>query len=262
MAIILPSPPRSSLFLLLLAALVLLSSAHLPLRARAEESCSASAPCPNNLCCSKWGCSAPPLTGSPPPSTGLQRMAYFRNDAGMDPSLIPAANLTHVFYSCAFVSPTTHEVVPYIPAVDVNEGLYLRFNSALKTANPAIKTLLSIGGYSGFSTDFENTSSPSSCSVFIESAIALARTYNFDGLDIVWEYLTGNTTFFSALLTDFRAAIESEAAASGKSKLLLSAALSAYEPNITQPYDVPTLNKTLDFVKDAYSALLNAAAAA
>ncbi|CAI5486520.1 unnamed protein product [Closterium sp. Naga37s-1] len=319
MAIILPSLPRSPLLLLLLA-LVLLSSAHLPLLARAEESCSASAPCANNLCCSKWGwcgstvdhcgagcqsqcsgsassptpppttspspsppppspspspssasppppsaspppptgsappptgsappptgsappptgsappptgsappptSSAPPPTGSPPPSTGLQRMAYFKNEAGMDPSLIPAANLTHVFYSSASLDPTTYKVVPHIPAIDVNEGLYLRFNSAVKTANPAIKTLLSIGGYFKFSTDFASaTSSPSSRSAFIQSAIALARTYNFDGLDLNWEYPMGNTTLFSTLFTEFRAAIESEAAASGKSKLLLSA---------------------------------------
>ncbi|CAI5503206.1 unnamed protein product [Closterium sp. Naga37s-1] len=351
MAIILPSLPRSPLLLLVLA-LVLLSSAHLPRRARAEDTCSASAPCANNLCCSKWGwcgstvdhcgagcqsgpcaestsasppspqssspapapssppfpppsgspppvsdsppppspspsppsasppapsaspppptgftppptgsappptgsappptSSAPPPTGSPPPSTGLQRMAYFPIEAGMDPSLIPAANLTHVFYSRASVDPTTYKVVPYIPAIDVNEGLYLRFNSALKTANPAIKTLLSIGGYLTFTIDFENvTSSPSSRSAFIQSAIALARTYNFDGLDLDWKIPTGNTTLFSTLLTEFRAAIESEAAASGKSKLLLSAVVSAYEPNITRPYDVPTLNKTLDFV--------------
>ncbi|CAI5486530.1 unnamed protein product [Closterium sp. Naga37s-1] len=207
-----------------------------------------SAPLPTSPAPPPTGSASPP-TASPPPSTGLKRMAYFLNFRGMDPSLIPAANLTHVFYSCASIDPTTHKVVPYIPAIDVNEGLYLRFNSALKTANPAIKTLLSIGSYYGYFTDIENTtSSPSSRSVFIQSAIALARTYNFDGLDIVYEYLRGNTTFFSALVTDFRAAIESEAAASGKAKLLLSALLSAYEPNITQPYDVPTLNKTLDFV--------------
>ncbi|CAI5495010.1 unnamed protein product [Closterium sp. Naga37s-1] len=167
----------------------------------------------------------------------------------MDPSAVPAAKLTHVFYAFASIDPTTYKVVPFNPAVDVTQGLYLRFNSALKTANPAIKTLLSIGGYSAGTTVFANAaSSASSRSAFIQSAIALARKYNFDGLDIDWEFPTGNAAPFSALLTDFRAAIESEAAASGKSKLLLSAAVSAYEPTITQAYDVPTLNKTLDFV--------------
>ncbi|CAI5461417.1 unnamed protein product [Closterium sp. Yama58-4] len=194
---------------------------------------------------------SPPASGSPPPvsTNGLQRMAYFVNWAGMSPSLIPAASLTHVFYAFASIDATTNKVVPSDPAVDVTQGLYWRFNSFLKTNNPAIKTLLSIGGYSAGTTVFVNAaSSPSSRSAFIQSAIALARSYNFDGLDLDWEYPEGYAAQFSALLTDFRAAIESEAASSRKPKLLLSAAVSAYEPTITRSYDVPTLNKTLDFV--------------
>ncbi|CAI5534405.1 unnamed protein product [Closterium sp. Naga37s-1] len=177
------------------------------------------------------------------------RMAYFVNWAGMDPSLIPAASLTHVFYAFALINAATYQVVPSNPAVDVTQGLYLRFNSALKAANPAIKTLLSIGGYSAGTSTFTNAaSSASSRSAFIQSAIHFARSYNFDGLDIDWEYPTGQMALFSALLTDFRAAIESEAASSGRPKLLLSAAVSAYEPTVTQAYDVPMLNKTLDLV--------------
>ncbi|CAI7915941.1 unnamed protein product, partial [Closterium sp. NIES-53] len=139
--------------------------------------------------------------------------------------------------------------VPSDPAVDVTLGLYLRFNSALKAANPAIKTLLSISGDFVITNLFDNAaSSPSSRSAFIQSAIALARKYNFDGLDLNLAYTTGNATLVSALLTDFRAAIESKAAVSGKSELLLSAIISAYEWTETLSYDVPTLNKTLDFV--------------
>ncbi|CAI5503221.1 unnamed protein product [Closterium sp. Naga37s-1] len=192
----------------------------------------------------------PPSTSSPPPSSsGLKRMAYFVNWAGMDPSVIPAASLTHVFYAFALIDSSTYQIIPSNPAVDVTQGLYLRFNSALKSANPAIKTLLSIGGYSAGTTVFVNAaSSASSRSAFIQSAIRFARSYNFDGLDIDWEYPTGQIALFSALLTDFRAAIESEAASSGKPKLLLTAAVSAYEPTVTQAYDVPTLNKALDFV--------------
>ncbi|GJP74269.1 hypothetical protein CLOP_g4879, partial [Closterium sp. NIES-67] len=141
------------------------------------------------------------------------------------------------------------QVIPSNPYADVTQGLYLRFNNILKTANPSLKTLLSIGGYSAGTAVFVNAaSSASSRSAFIQSAIYFARTYNFDGLDIDWEYPTGQIALFSALLTDFRAAIESEAAASGKPKLLLTAAVSCYEPTVTQAYDVPTLNKTLDFV--------------
>ncbi|CAI7915906.1 unnamed protein product [Closterium sp. NIES-53] len=221
----------------------------------------------------------------------------------MDPSLIPATNLTHVFYYFASIDATTYkvwhhtqgtggvsayamlylghllqstlqwtllrvstfntgnpcspltpylfslpsQVVPSNPAVDVTQNLYLRFNSALKAANPAIKTLLSIGEPSDGNTTFANAASSTSSRSAFESAITLARTYNFDGLDVAWGYPEGNAALFSALLTDFRAAIESETALSGKPKLLLSAVVSD-SPDIIRAYDVLTLNKTLDFV--------------
>ncbi|CAI7803025.1 unnamed protein product [Closterium sp. NIES-53] len=165
----------------------------------------------------------------------------------MDPSLIPATNLTHVFYYFASIDATTYKVVPSNPAVDVTQNLYLRFNSALKAANPAIKTLLSIGEPSDGNTTFANAASSTSSRSAFESAITLARTYNFDGLDVAWGYPEGNAALFSALLTDFRAAIESETALSGKPKLLLSAVVSD-SPDIIRAYDVLTLNKTLDFV--------------
>ncbi|CAI7915917.1 unnamed protein product, partial [Closterium sp. NIES-53] len=238
-----------------------------------------------------------PPAASPPPSTvPLKRMAYFVNWANMDPSLIPAAKLTHVFYAFASINPTTYKVatalrravlpcalfsvpsaaapglpipfaalalsLPNIPsllsllsqvvpntAVDVTGGLYQRFNTTLKTANPTIKTLLSIGGASANTTVFSNAaSSAATRSAFIQSAIALTRTYFFDGLDIDWEYPIGKAALFSALVTDFRAAIESEAASSGKPKLLLTAAVAPDEARIIQSYNVTTTNKMLDFV--------------
>ncbi|CAI5495013.1 unnamed protein product [Closterium sp. Naga37s-1] len=282
MAILAPRPPllvlRGGAFLLA-ALLLLLSSAHLPLRARAQQACSATVLCPNNLCCSQWGfcgstvdycnanclsqCSPPPVTASPPPPAAspppptpspppptvpLKRMAYFVNWANMDPSLIPATSLTHVFYAFASINPTTYKVLPNT-AVDVTGGLYQRFNTTLKTVNPAIKTLLSIGGASANTTVFGNAaSSAATRSAFIQSAIALARTYFFDGLDIDWEYPIGKAALFSALVTDFRAAIESEAASSGKPKLLLTAAVAPDEARIIQSYNVTTVNKMLDFV--------------
>jgi chitinase len=97
----------------------------------------------------------------------------------------------------------------------------------LKQSNPALKTLLSIGGWSfndpqdvnqiGTMTSglfSQMASSPDSRQQFIQSAIAYANAYGFDGIDIDWEYpgypgrggAPADLANFLALVTEFRAA--------------------------------------------------------
>lgn len=59
----------------------------------------------------------------------------------------------------------------------------------LKLANPKLKTLLALGGYSHGSARFHQmASSQASRADFISKAINLLRYKNFDGLDLDWEY--------------------------------------------------------------------------
>lgn len=61
--------------------------------------------------------------------------------------------------------------------------------NALKSTNPNLKTLLAMGGWSATSGPYSNmASSASTRSVFINSLIAWLRQYNFDGVDMDWEF--------------------------------------------------------------------------
>ncbi|OWR52904.1 group 3 chitinase protein, partial [Danaus plexippus plexippus] len=74
---------------------------------------------------------------------------------------------------------------------DGKAGLYDRINE-LKKANPKLKTLLAIGGWSFGTQKFKDmTATRYSRQTFIYSAIPYLRDRNFDGLDVDWEYPKG-----------------------------------------------------------------------
>ena len=67
-------------------------------------------------------------------------------------------------------------------------GGYGQF-AALKTYNRDLKTLLAIGGWNEGSRRFSPlVADPARRKTFIRSAVRVLRQYNFDGLDLDWEY--------------------------------------------------------------------------
>jgi chitinase len=107
---------------------------------------------------------------------------------------IDARLLTHASFAFAKVDPGPDRRRPrfslaaYDPSDLGPSGQYARFN-ALKTQNPRLKTLISIGGWTHneaptawvFTT---MAASAASRAEFIESAIEFARQHGFDGIDL------------------------------------------------------------------------------
>ncbi|CAI5469113.1 unnamed protein product [Closterium sp. Yama58-4] len=222
-----------------------------------SQQCSSSSPCnPPSLCCSKWGwcgsnssyCGAGCKNG--PCSASFRRITYFPNWSGIDPSTFQVNHFTHIVYAFAAISPVNYTVVPYEWWTDIYHGLYTRFTAAIKAKNPAVKSVLSIGGGDAVSAPrFSYVSATKARrKKFINSGIALVRKYGFQGIDIDWELPKGVPGRFSALISDFRAAIDAEAARTRRAKLTLSAAVTGYAGEIDSCYQMPTLNKVLDWV--------------
>ncbi|CAJ1944778.1 unnamed protein product [Sphenostylis stenocarpa] len=103
----------------------------------------------------------------------------------------------------------------------------LIFTQTVQRKNPSVKTLLSIGGGASDPSTFSTMASqPSSRKSFIDSSIQLARSNNFHGLDLDYEYPSSSSDMqnLGVLIREWRTALFSEARTSGKQVLLLALA--------------------------------------
>lgn len=211
------------------------------------------------------------------------------------PSDIQAEKITHINYAFALVHSRTFEI-RHFEDNDVSnwgtgawdtpcssqgagcvKGLYEQVND-LKAAHPHLRTLISLGGWSFNmkpSDDAENArrmrrkdpewnefifsdmvSTPANRAKFIASSLIFCRTWNFDGLDLDWEYpgyegrggRPEDKANFVLLLQELRAAFDTEEVPAGKEKLLLTAAVGIGPETARNAYDVPALDANLDMI--------------
>jgi chitinase len=140
------------------------------------------------------------FANSKKPSTDNKIIAYFPSwdIYGRDYQVkdIDSSKVTHINY--AFANIQDGEIVLGDPWADVqkpfggDEVSLIKGNFGqliqLKKSHPNFKTIISVGGWSWSGNFSDAALTPESRSKFAKSAVQFLRDYQFDGVDLDWEY--------------------------------------------------------------------------
>ncbi|KAL5018496.1 hypothetical protein ScPMuIL_004218 [Solemya velum] len=181
-------------------------------------------------------------------SSSYIRVCYFTSwsrsrpgNARFTPDNVDPFMCTHIIYCFA-------SIVGGKLKLEDGSGLHTGLVE-LKQVNPSLKVMLAVGGWNQGSHPFlQVVNSTRSLDRFVTSTVEFLRhpDNNFDGLDLDWEYPVNQKAQFVALCKELRLAFAPRT--TGEQRLLLSAAVSAGKGVIMSAYDVPAINRELDFI--------------
>lgn len=95
---------------------------------------------------------------------------------------IPAEKLTHIIFSFGHLKGNTFNIGSKRDSITIQKLVLL------KQRNPALKIILSLGGWGGCETCSDVFSSAKARKEFANSVLKAGQYFNTDGLDLDWEY--------------------------------------------------------------------------
>ncbi len=163
---------------------------------------------------------------------------------GYTPNQIKAKDLDVLDY--AFASISNNQIVMGDSGIDPSN--FSDFSS-LRSQNPNIKILISVGGANGSGGFSSMASTAANRNTFAQSCVSFIKTYGFDGVDIDWESPgSGDTANFTYLMQAIRSALDTQGTQDGKHYYLTFAggSTSSFLNNI----QVSAVASTVDFALD------------
>ncbi|CAG9819069.1 unnamed protein product [Phaedon cochleariae] len=213
----------------------------------------------------EWHPPIPPTSEKPPLSEPLKpfsgyfkvvcyftNWAWYRKGAGKYlPEDIDENLCTHVVYGFAVLDYSNHVIKAHDSWADFDNQFYKR---VVGYKSKGIKVSVAIGGWNDSQGDKYSklVNNPAARKRFIEHVLKFLDKYNFDGLDLDWEYPKcwqvdcakgpdSDKLAFADFVRELKAAFRPRG-------YLLSAAVSPSKTVIDAGYDVPALAENLDWV--------------
>nr|XP_023029162.1 probable chitinase 10 isoform X1 [Leptinotarsa decemlineata] len=213
----------------------------------------------------EWHPPIPPTSEKPPLSEPLKpfsgyfkvvcyftNWAWYRKGAGKYlPEDIDENLCTHVVYGFAVLDYSNYIIKAHDSWADFDNQFYKRVTDF---KSKGIKVSIAIGGWNDSLGDKYSklVNNPAARRRFIEHVLKFLDKYNFDGLDLDWEYPKcwqvdcnkgpdSDKQAFSDFVTELKEAFRPRG-------YLLSSAVSPSKTVIDAGYDVPVLAKNLDWI--------------
>ncbi|XP_050419124.2 chitotriosidase-1 [Patella vulgata] len=177
---------------------------------------------------------------------------YRRGIGKFVPSNIDPKQCTHIIF--AFANVTGLDLGKMNWNDYGSNGLYAGTTN-LKQKRPGLKVLIAVGGWVMGSAPFiDVVKDQNSRSIWVQNVVSYLRKYDFDGLDMDWEFPgvrgsgAGDKFKFSSLMRMLQRAFQEEAWKSGKEKLLLTLATAAGSHYIAASYEPKEIIKSVDYM--------------
>ncbi|XP_014227356.1 probable chitinase 2 [Trichogramma pretiosum] len=182
----------------------------------------------------------------------FQSWAIYRNGDGIfQIQDIKPEYCTHLIYSFAGLNGTSFHIKSLDPWADLNDHNGkdgYRKLTQLRYQQPGLKVSLAVGGWNEGSFNYsEMARHPAHRRRFVNSVVDFLRVYNFQGLDLDWEFPTtrGGAEYdkynYLLLLQDLKQAFRQH-------DFLLTAAISADTDTMDRRYDVRRMAEHLDYI--------------
>jgi len=193
-----------------------------------------------------------PLSGDYKVVCYFTNWAWYRRGAGKyKPEDIDPTICTHIIYGFAVLDYSTLLIKPHDTWADIDNDF---FGKVTEFKKYGIKVTVAIGGWNDSQGDKYSrlVNSPAARARFIKNVIAFILKYNFDGLDLDWEYPScwqtdckeehyKDKSAFSAWVSELKEAFRPY-------DLLLSAAVSPSKKIMDVGYDIPSIARDLDWI--------------